>query len=396
MNNQFLPSQFERELLDNILPYWIKTAPDYENGGFFGAVYSDGRINNDIPRTAVTCTRILWTFSHAYLHYPEKEYLQVAIMARDYLDSAFWDKDYQGLFWSIDKRGNPVSDHKQYYAQAFGIYSYSEFFRATHDPVSLNRAIHLYHLVEEHAHDPQFGGYIEGSARNFTPLVDMRLSPKDMNCNKSMNTLLHLIEAYTNLFRVWNDPSLRNSLQNLLLDFIEYIIDPQSGHFKLFLDKEWHSLSDLVSCGHEIEGSWLLDEAASVLGDHGLIEKIQSVSLNLAERVLSSGMDPHGGIIQEGTTSKINQTGKEWWPQAEAVIGFYNAYQLSGKSRFLHASQTCWNFIQDKFIDEVHGGWFKRLTPDGAVDQTSPKLGPWESSYHESRMCFEMIKRSSE
>lgn len=396
MNNHFVRSQFESELTDNILPYWLKTAPDHENGGFFGAVYNDGRIDNNVPRTAVTCARILWTFSHASIQYQKEEYLQIAQRAFDYLNSAFWDKEYQGLFWSVDRQGNPVSDRKQYYAQAFGIYGYSEFFQATQDQASLERAIQLYHLVEKHARDPQYGGYIEGSARDFTPLADMRLSPKDMNCKKSMNTLLHLIEAYTGLFSIWNAGTLRSDLQTLLSDFIQQVIDPQSGHFKLFLDDEWQSLSDRVSCGHEIEGSWLIEEAVCVLGNTTLKEKIQPITLKLAETVFASGIDSDGSIIQEGISGKISHAGKEWWPQAEAVIGFYNAYQLSNECKYLRTSQTCWKFIQNKLIDQEQGGWFKRLTADGAVDQTSPKIGPWESAYHESRMCFEMIKRLSE
>lgn len=393
MNNQFDRSQFESELTNNILPYWIKTAPDDENGGFFGAVYHDGRVDNDMPRTAVTCARILWTFSHAYRKYEKEEFLQIAVRAHNYLDSTFWDKDHQGLFWSVDKHGNPVSDHKQYYAQAFGIYGYSEFFQATHDRASLEQAIRIFHLIEKHAFDPKSGGYIEGSNCDFTPLADMRLSPKDMNCRKSMNTLLHLIEAYTSLLNVWENNLLRNQLRRLLLDFMEHVIDQQSGHFNLFLDDEWHTLSARISCGHEIEGSWLLDEAARVLGDKELIKKIQTASLQLAESVISSGIDGDGSIIQEGTLGNSSRINKEWWSQAEAVIGFHNAYELSGETKFLHASQSCWDFIQRKFIDKSNGGWFKRLTPNGEVDQASPKIGPWESSYHESRMCFEMIER---
>ncbi len=396
MNKSFTRSQFEKELLDNILPYWTKTAPDVENGGFFGAVYNDGQIDNDISRTAVTCARILWTFSRAYILYQKEAYLQIAQRAYDYLNSAFWDKEYQGLYWSVDRQGNPVSDRKQYYAQAFGIYGYSEFFKAAHNPTSLERAITIYYLIEKHARDLQFGGYIEGSTHDFSPLADMRLSPKDMNCSKSMNTLLHLIEAYTNLLSTWRDDTLHSSLQTLLFDFIEHIIDPQSGHFKLFLDKKWQSLSDRISCGHEIEGSWLLDEAAGVLGDAATQTKIRSITLKLAETVFSTGIDADGSIIQEGTIDKISQNDKEWWPQAEAVIGFYNAYQLSHKPELMQASQICWDFIQKKLIDKEHGGWFKRLTANGAVDQTSPKIGPWESAYHESRMCFEMIERLSE
>jgi len=210
-----------------------------------------------------------------------------------------------------------------------------------------------------------------------------------------MNTLLHLIEAYTNLLKVWENQLLRDQLQKLLIDFVSYVIDHRSNHFALFFDNEWNSLSNSISCGHEIEGSWLLGEAADILGEHEIQELIKISSLQLAESVILTGMDKAGGIIQEGTLQNNINASKEWWPQAEAVIGFYNAYQLSGEIKFLHASHACWDFIQQSYIDRIHGGWFKRLAIDGTVDPASPKIGPWESSYHESRLCYEMIKRLS-
>ena len=394
-HNSFIKREFEQELKNNILPYWMKNAPDTKNGGFYGFVSNSNAINNNIPRTSVSCARILWTFSHAYLMDKKEEYLHTAKMAYDYLNSAFWDNQNNGLFWSVDKHGNPASDHKQYYAQAFGIYGYSEYFRATLEEASLKRAMHLFQIIEENAFDEKYGGYIEGSSRNFSPLADMRLSAKDMNCRKSMNTLLHIMEAYTNLLRVWENQKLREQLQRLMIDFTEHVVDHHSKHFSLFFDDEWNPLSDHISAGHEIEGSWLLCEAADILGNQGLLDLIHSSSLQLAESVLTCGIDEDGSIIHEGTIDHVTNPDKEWWTQAEAVIGFYNAYQLSGDSKYLKASLTCWEFIKTNLVDTTHGGWFKRLKADGSIDPSSPKIGPWESSYHESRLCYEMIKRLS-
>lgn len=394
-NNNFVKCQFENELLNNILPFWMTVAPDKKNGGFYGHVSIDKSINNDVPRTSVTCSRILWTFSHAYLIYKREEYLHIAKRAFDYLNSFFWDKEYDGLYWSVDLHGKPAFDHKHSYAQAFGIYGYSEYFRATADEKSLMRAIRIFNLLEEYAFDPQHGGYIEGNSREFRALPDMRLSDKDMNCRKSMNTLLHIIEAYTNLLRIWDNQVLRNQLYKLTSDFKTHVIDKNSTHFSLFFDDEWISLSDRISCGHEIEGSWLIHEAAEILGNQEFLKEIREISLRLAESVFTSGINKDGSIIQEGTVERITNPNKEWWPQAEAVIGFYNAYQLSGEMKYLNASNTCWNYIIDNFVDKTNGGWFKRLQKDGTIDLSSPKIGPWECSYHESRLCFEMMNRLS-
>lgn len=386
-------NQFEDELLNNILPFWTTITPDKKNGGFYGQIGINNTINNDIPRTSVTCSRILWTFSHAYLIYTKKEYLDIANRAFDYLNSAFWDKDNGGLYWSVDLHGNPLFDHKHFYAQAFGIYGFSEYFRATQDCQSLSRAIQLFNVIEEHAFDPKHGGYIESKSRAFRPIADMRLSEKDMNCKKSMNTLLHIIEAYANLLLAWDNCELKDQLHRLIVDFNQHVFDKRSNHLQLFFDDDWRSLSEHISCGHDIESSWLLDEAAKIIGNRELIEDTKAISLCLANSVLTSGIDEDGSIIYEGTINKITNPIKEWWPQAEAIVGFYNAYQLSQEKKYLNAIQPSWNYLQTHFIDKTYGGWFKRITKDGSTDLSSPKVGPWECPYHESRMCFEMIKR---
>jgi len=388
-----VPDHFEHELLENILPFWMNVAPDTENGGFYGQIGVNNVIQNDIPRTAITCSRILWTFSHAYLIYQRKEYLTTALRAFDYLNTAFWDAENGGLFWSVDRFGKPVASHKHFYAQAFGIYGFSEFFRATQDPFSLERAIDLFHILERHAFDHRYGGYIEACDRQFRSISDKRLSEKDMNCSKSMNTMLHIMEAFTNLLRVWNDPLLRDQLQHLLMDFSTHILNDQTNHLMLFFNEDWSSLSERFSCGHDIESSWLLAEAADMLDDQDLRKNIKEISLRLANSVLESGIQPDGSVISEGITDRTMTLSKEWWPQAEAVVGFYNAYQLSGEEKYLKIVPITWNYLQNHFIDEEHGGWYKRVAQDGSIDPHSPKIGPWECPYHESRMCFEMIRR---
>jgi len=394
MKKELEKIQFESELFNNILPFWMNVAPDHENGGFYGGVTNNHVIRNEIPRTAVSCTRFLWTFSHAYLTHNDNEYLKIADMAFEYLKSVFWDDEFGGLFWSVDLNGNPVHDRKHHYAQAFGIYGLSEYFQATQDKSSLELAKNIFDLLEEHAFNPEHGGYIEGSSRDWSSLSDMRLGENDMNCQKSMNTMLHMMEAYTNFVRVWGSQKLKNQLRKIIENFSDHIIS-ESGHFILFFNNEWKSLSNHMSYGHDIEGSWLLYEAAEVLDDSGLLNLAKNLALELANGVYLSGIDKDGSIIHEASPEKIINPNKEWWPQAEAVIGFYNSYQLSRQTKYLDAAKASWEYIQSKLIDKQRGGWFKRLLADGSVDHSSLKIGPWEGPYHESRLCFEMINRLS-
>ncbi|HAF62232.1 MAG TPA: N-acyl-D-glucosamine 2-epimerase [Anaerolineaceae bacterium] len=395
MDSTLTKKQFKQELRDNILPFWMINTPDRANGGFYGGMTIDHVILNDIPRTAVSCTRLLWTFSRAYRFYKKEEYINIAHIAFEYLTSKFWDNDFGGLFWSVDRYGSPVNTRKHHYAQAFGIYGLSEYFQATEEGLSLNLAVQLFELLEKYAYEPKFGGYIEGSNREWTLLEDKRLGESDMNCQKSMNTMLHIMEAYTNLAIVWDSTKVRNQLRDTLDIFTDHIIN-NAGHFNLFFDNQWESLSDHISYGHDIEGSWLFYEAAEILGNSDALALAREQSLKLANGVILSGINSDGSIIQEATAAEIINPKKEWWSQAEAVIGFYNAYQLSGSLKYLEAAQTSWEYIQDKLIDKQRGGWFKRLLPDGSVDPSSLKFGPWEGPYHESRLCFEMLKRLPE
>jgi cellobiose epimerase len=393
MKTSTLRGQFEQELTGNILPFWMEHTPDKFNGGFYGAMTNDLVIHNEIPRSAIVCARILWTYAAAYRTLGNRDYLDMANWAYDYLRRVFLDPEYGGLYWSVDCSGKPVLDRKHHYAQAFAIYGLAEYHRATQEPQSLAVAQELFRLLEKHAYDPANGGYIEGSSRKWETLVDMRLSERDLNCRKSMNTMLHVLEAYTNLLRIWEDTTLRNQHRALIETFLQHIVDASTGHFKLFFDDRWNSLLDNMSYGHDIEGSWLLCEAASVQGDPALAEQVRETAVRIASSVLKDGMEPDGSLPYEGSPHGLVDSEKSWWVQAEAVVGFYNAWQISGQERFKQAAVRSWEYIQDKLVDRKYGDWLKRLHRDGTPDHSSFKVGPWECPYHHSRLCFEMMER---
>ncbi len=391
--------RIEAELRGNILPFWMAHAVDRENGGFYGALTNDLRVNNDVERSAVLCARILWTYAAAYRRYGDDAYLQMARHAYNYLTGPFLDRQYGGVYWSVDRGGRPLMDRKHGYAQAFAIYGLSEFHRATDDPEALRLAQEIFHLVDAHTYDPVNGGNLEGTNREWGALADMRLSPLAINSSKSMNTMLHLMEAYTNLLRTWNDATLRARLHDLLSVFLNHIIDPDTHHFRLYFDERWRwrHLSEAVSYGHDIEGSWLLVEAAEVLGDPDLQARARTEAVAMADRVYAEALEPDGGLLYEADPSGAHSphaNQKQWWAQAEAVVGFYNAYQISGEARFAEAASRCWRYIESKLVDRVHGDWFKVLDRNGAPDPNHQrKVGPWECPYHHSRACMEMLTR---
>ena len=385
--------QVEAELTGNILPFWMDHPVDKVNGGFYGALTNDLTIHNDVPHSAILCARILWTFSTAYRTYQLPEYLSTAQWAYDYLTRVFWDQDYGGVYWSVDLQGNPVLDRKHHYAQAFAIYGLSEYYWATQEPNSLELAQKLFYLLEEHAYDQAFGGYIEGCSRDWNILDDMRLSTKEINCRKSMNTMLHILEAYTNLLRVWNNEKLKTQHKALIETFLSKIIHPQTYHFKHFFDDKWQSLIPNVSYGHDIEGSWLLVEAAEIQGDAILLAQVQRIAQQMAEAVYQQGRDQDGSLFYESDSVAVVEAKKAWWVQAEAMVGFYNAFQLSGQGYFEQAAQRCWSYIQNNLVDRTCGDWYKQRREDGCIDDSIYKVGPWEGPYHHSRACFEIIAR---
>lgn len=382
------------ELKDNILGYWIKNTVDEKRFGFVGEISHDGEVRYDADKGLVLHARILWTFASAYRLYKDEAYLKMARRAYEALNEKFRDPVNGGLYWMIDVSGQPAQDKKQVYGQAFVIYALSELVRATGDAEALAWAGDLYRLLEKHAYDPVHLGYVEALACDWTETPDLSLSGKDLNERKSMNTHLHVLEAYTNLYRVWKPEGLRAKLKELIEVHLDKIIDSSTNHFLLFFDDEWNSKSDHVSYGHDIEGSWLLWEAAEVLGDEDLLPKVKEAALRMAEATLAQGVDADGGLFNEFDGHHLDDS-KDWWPQAEAMVGFLNAYQLSGDSRYLEAAQGSWSFISKYVSDREGGEWHWQVTRAGEPVRSAnqPKVGAWKCPYHNSRAIFEALER---
>jgi mannobiose 2-epimerase len=384
----------EQEVRGDILPFWLKHTRNPANGGYYGLIDSEMRVHKDSPRGGLLTCRILWTYSAAYRLYHDPAYLEMATYAyRDLVDH-FWDPDFGGLFWQITADGKPMEGGKLIYLQVFGIYSLSEYYRATGEGAARDKAIAIYNLIEAHSRDRVNGGYYDALERDWArqrPGTMTRLGPAP----KSQNSHIHILEGYTNLLRVWPDAGLRASQRELVDMVIRHIIDPRTHHLVLFLKEDWTPVGDGVSYGHDIELSWLLLEAAKVLGDPALIAQVETISLDIARVTLAEGVDPDGGVISEGGPHGYTNTDKEWWEQAEAVVGFLNAYQLSGDPRYFEASRRSWDFIQARFVDRAHGDWIQLIKRDG-TPLPLPKVSVWKCPYHSSRSCFEVIERVGE
>ena len=390
-------SQMLAELKEDILPFWINNVMDKENGGYYGCISNDLKVDKQADKGCILNSRILWTYSYAYRMFKDESYLKAADQAYDFMLSHFWDKEYSGIYWMVDYKGDTIDSRKQIYNIAFGIYGLTEFYKATGRVQSLEKAIELYEVIEKYSYDSEHKGYIEALTREWSITQDMRLSPKDLNSKKSMNTHLHILEAYTNLFRVWKDKKFEAKFKELINVTIDYIINANTHQFKLFFDKEWNSLVGTVSYGHDIEGSWLLYEAAEVLGDEKIIEKVRDIAVKMAEKAYTDGIDmKFGGLFNDkDENGKIHDT-KAWWPQAEAMVGFLNAYQLSGDEKFLEASYDIWKYTDKHFIDKNKGEWFNEVTREGKVLEHMAKVDPWKCPYHNSRACYEVVERLEE
>ncbi len=386
-------TRVEAELKNNILPFWLQHARDRKRGGFYGEISNDLAVKDNEPRGALLTTRILWTFSAAYRRYQDPAYLEMARWAYDDLLTRFWDKEQGGLFWSITADGKPLDTRKSIYGQAFGIYALSEYHRATGDRAPLDRAIALYRTVESHSHDLAHRGYFEEFTREWKRLSNPRWSLVSTLGPKSQNTHLHVMEAYANLLRVWPDPELRGNLHDLVDVMLTRILNPANHHLRLFLDDDWTPRSDGISYGHDIEFSWLLLETAEVLGDHDLIARTSTVAVEVARATLAEGVDADGGVLNEAGPKGLTDTGKEWWPQAEAAVGFLNAFQRSGDHRLLQASLHSWDFIATHLVDREHGEWFRAVTRDGMVRRRQAKVSLWKCPYHNGRACMELLSR---
>lgn len=379
-----------REMLEQqILPFWMERMPD-PRGGFYGRIDGNNILQPDAPKGAILNARILWTFSAAYRVLGKEEYLTLATRAKRVVLDDFFDSEQGGVFWSLHADGSPLDTKKQIYAIGFAIYGLSEYARATGDKEALVHAVKLFFDIENHSFDPQWNGYFEAFTRDWGNLEDMRLSDKDANFCKTMNTHLHILEPYTNLYRVWPDERLAAAIRNLVDLFLTKILDPQALHLQLFFDDEWHSMVPGTSFGHDIEASWLIDEALRVVESAAAcpIPHVPSKALDLA-----TSSRPLSAWYQALLTEQPLAQPRQWWEYAEAVVGYLNIWQQTGDDRALAHVRETWSFINDRLVDREAGEWFWAVTPEGLPLRTEDKAGFWKCPYHNSRMCLEIIER---
>jgi len=397
MNNivTTMKTEMQDVLQKNILRFWLDKMVDQEHGGFYGRIDGHEHLHADAEKGAILNARILWAFSAAYRVLGDKTYLEAASRAKHYIIDHFIDPEYGGVYWSLDCNGKPLDTKKQFYAIGFAIYGMSEYARATGDAEALKVAIDLYRCIEEHALDHEYNGYIEAMTRDWQPIADMRLSELDANYPKSQNTHLHIIEPYTNLYRVWKSDELKASLHNLIDIFTDRILNPETHHLDLFFDMDWkRGAGALESYGHDIECSWLIHEAALVLGDAEVLKKVEPI-VEMVAKASEKGLNADGSMVHEANldTGYVDSD-LHWWVQAEAVVGFFNIYQYFGDESALQKAQHCWTYIKENLIDNENGEWHWSRRKDGTLNLDDDKAGFWKCPYHNSRMCLEIIERS--
>jgi len=381
--------------LSNILNYWMKYTPDEVYGGFVGRIDEDNQVVAKAPKGSVLNARILWSFSAAYNLTKNPDYLKYAERAYQYIIEYIIDKEFGGVYWSVDYEGKPLDTKKQVYASAFTIYGLSEYHLASSDEKAKTLAIELYELLVKKSFDIKNTGYLEAFTREWQPINDLRLSAKDANEKKTMNTHLHVVEAYTNLYRIWQDEELKLQIETLIHNFLNHFIDPETYHCLLFFDESWNSKSGLISYGHDIEATWLLQEAAEVISNNALLERIKLINISITEATIA-GLDDDGGLWYEYEPDDhhlIKQ--KHWWVQAEAMVGFYNTWQITSDEKYLNIAEKNWQYVKAKILDFDNGEWFWGRDENSEIMQGEDKAGIWKCPYHNSRACIEMIKRIS-
>jgi len=385
-----LRTEILQDLTENILPFWIHYSPDPREG-FYGELNYDGSPQKSADKGSVLNARILWTFSAAHRLLKDEKYMVLADRAQAYFLRYFIDPEFGGTYWTVKPDGSPGDMEKQTYGIAYAIYGLAEHYRATGNKESLKSAVSLYYTLEEYVFDPVNGGYIESFTRDWKKPEKYGYDGTGVAA-KTMNTHLHVLEAYTTLYLAWPDIELKEQLRALVDIIIDKIIDNSTWHEKLFFTMDWQSLEDIDSYGHDMELSWLLLEAAEVLGDTSLIEDIKSITIHLVDTQIAEGWNPDGSMLYEKINGQI-KTALDWWPQAESVVGFVNAWQVTENRKYLDAAIKTWNWIKNNMIDREYGEWYSVIRADGTPVKDRPKASLWRCPYHNGRMGLELFKR---
>lgn len=379
------------ELTGRLLPFW-KALRDEEHGGYYG--YMDFNLNLDkkAEKGCILNSRILWFFSQAAVVLKDDSLIPYARHAYNFLREKCLDRECGGVYWSLTCDGRPLDDSKHTYNQAFAIYGLSAYYRLTGDEEALNLARELFRLIEKKCADR--GGYLEAFSRDFRPVSNEKLSENGVMAGRTMNTLLHVFEGYAGLYQAAHDPQAAQAMGRILDIYRGKVYNPKLHRQEVFFDKDYNSLIDLTSYGHDIESSWLMDWGTSLLEDKGVRSAVYAIDSDLADNILKTALQPDGSVVNECEKGMVDAH-RVWWVQAEAVLGFVNAWgKHPERTEYRDAAAQVWHYIQDKVADRRPvGEWFWRLNADGTPDRAKPVVEPWKCPYHNGRMCLELIRR---
>ena len=384
-----IKKEIKNELTKRILPFW-KGLRDDENGGYIGLVDFDLQRHPRADKGCILNSRILWFFSEAYLLLKDESLLNEAYHAYEMLKK-MTDEDHGGVFWSVHYDGQVADSTKHTYNQAFAIYALSAFYRASGEEEALERAKGLFRVIEILCRDE--GGYLEAFTADWQPESNEKLSENGVMATRTMNTLLHVMEGYTGLYQAWPDDSVKARLYEILDIFENKIYNREKRRQEVFFDHEYHSLIDLHSFGHDIETSWLAEKTLEALNDPDLTARIRPLLLEMADHTYRAAFTDHG-FANECEKGVVNQK-RIWWVQAEALMGFLNAWEKTGEKRYRDAVITQWAYIRDVLIDKRPGSeWFWYVQEDGTPGGDEAIVEPWKCPYHNGRMCMEFLRRN--
>ena len=382
--------EFKSHLTDRIIPFW-KSLRDNEEGGYYGFMDYDLKVDKKAVKGCILNSRILWFFSNAYMVLGDESLKEEAGHGYEFMKKCCIDRENGGIFWSMTYDGKPDDTMKHTYNQAFAIYALSSYYDISKDEEALKEAFSLYRIIETKCKDET--GYLEAADREFKKISNDALSENGVMADRTMNTLLHVYEAYTELYRVTKDAEVKERLIDIINTFADKVYNRELNRQEVFFNNSWESIIDLHSYGHDIETAWLMDKGVDILDIPEVTEKMYPITKALTKKIYETAFD--GRSLANECESGVVDERRIWWVQAETVLGFMNGYlKDNSKTEYIDAAEAQWKFIQDYVVDKRDGSeWFKEVRKDGSPYEGLEIVEPWKCPYHNGRMCIEVIRR---
>lgn len=381
--------EVRKELAEHIIPFW-NALRDNENGGFYGYLSYGLELDKKADKGVILHSRILWFYSNAYLTLGDESLLDYAKHSYEFIKNNCVDYELGGVYWMMDYQGKPSDDMKHTYNIAFAIYALSCYYRASGDKEALALAYRLFEDVEKNTLDEY--GYQEAFDRSWNLVDNEALSENGLKADKTMNAILHLIEAYTELYLADKNEKVAERLKFQLGQMRDIVYTPDTNALKVFFDTQFNTVGDIHSYGHDIEATWLMDRACDVLGDEELKKQFAEMDLKISHNIQNIALED-GALNNERENDKIDRK-RVWWVQAEAIVGFINAYQHSGEEEFLRSAKSIWEYVKSDIIDKRAGSeWYSEVSFEHKPHDYKEIVGPWKCPYHNGRMCMEVINR---